>query len=531
LDPAAKTDFVASLVNHRRTVNREGQTVSIERQTLSAERGTPNVLVTGVTGYIGGRLVPRLLEAGVPVRCMVRDASRLQGRLWRADVELVVGDVLQPDSLEEAMRGISVAYYLVHSLGAGSGFPERDLVGARNFGSAAKKAGVERIIYLGGLGDPGKSLSAHLRSRHDTGDALRESGVPVTEFRAGVIVGSGSLSFEMIRYLTERVPVMICPRWVYTRIQPIAVRTVLDYLSAALRNPASTGRAIEIGGADVISYGEMLTFYAEVRGLRRWLVPVPVLTPNLSSYWVHFVTPIPASIAKPLIAGLRNEIIVRDGVARLLFPDIQLLDYRTAVKLALEKLQADKVETAWSDALSTSQPNMVPVALTTQEGMIIEFRQLAIDAPVEAIFQAFAGLGGARGWLYMNWAWQLRGTADRLFGGVGLRRGRRDADSVRVGEALDFWRVEAVEPNQLMRLRAEMKVPGKAWLQFEVKTQDHDHPLLTQTAFFAPKGLLGLAYWYLLYPIHSMIFGGMIRCLAKRAAAIARQSQLDEQLA
>jgi len=495
--------------------------VNLERQTLNAKSGTPNVLVTGVTGYIGGRLVPRLLEAGAQVRCMVRDASRLQGRLWREDVELAVGDVLQPESLEDALRGISVAYYLVHSLGAGSGFSERDLVGARNFGSAAKKAGVKRIIYLGGLGDPDKSLSAHLRSRHDTGDALRESGVPVTEFRAGVIVGSGSLSFEMIRYLTERVPVMICPRWVYTRIQPIAVRNVLDYLSAALSMPAIAGRTIEIGGADVITYGEMLTFYAEVRGLRRWLLPVPVLTPKLSSYWVHLVTPIPASIAKPLIAGLRNEIIVRDGVARLLFPDIQLLDYRTAVKLALEKLQADKVETAWSDALSTSQPNLAPVTLTSQEGMIIEYRQIAIDAPVEAIFRAFTGLGGARGWLYMNWAWQLRGTADRLSGGVGLRRGRRDADSVRVGEALDFWRVEAVEPNRLMRLRAEMKVPGKAWLQFEVKTQDHDHPLLTQTAFFAPKGLLGLAYWYLLYPIHSLIFGGMIRSLAKRAAAIA----------
>ena len=288
-----------------------------------------------------------------------------------------MGDVLRPESLSEALRGVAVAYYLVHSLGAGSGFPERDVMAARHFGAAAKNAGVERIIYLGGLGDPGKALSAHLRSRHETGDALRESGVPVTEFRAGVIVGSGSLSFEMIRYLTERVPVMICPRWVYTRIQPIAVRTVLDYLVEALRVPGSAGRTIEIGGADVITYGEMLTFYAEVRGLRRWLVPVPVLTPKLSSYWVHFVTPIPAAIARPLIAGLRNEIIVRDDVARRLFPGIQPLDYRTAVKLALEKLHADKVETAWSDALSTSQPDATPVTLTTHEGMIIEHRQIS----------------------------------------------------------------------------------------------------------------------------------------------------------
>jgi uncharacterized protein YbjT (DUF2867 family) len=502
-----------------------------ERQTpMATQSDRQSVLVTGVTGYIGGRLVPRLLEVGADVRCLARDATRLQGRLWRADVGLVVGDVLRPESLEDAMRGISVAYYLVHSLGAGSDFPERDMIGARNFGLAAKRAGVKRIIYLGGLGDPAKALSAHLRSRHDTGDALREGGVPVTEFRAGVIVGSGSLSFEMIRYLTERVPVMICPRWVYTRIQPIAVRTVLDYLIEALRVPASAGRTIEIGGGDVITYAEMLTFYAEVRGLRRWLVPVPVLTPKLSSYWVHFVTPIPAAIARPLIAGLRNEIIVRDDVARHLFPQIKPLDYRTAVKLALDKLQADQVETAWSDALSTSQPNTTPVALTTQEGMIIEHRQIAIDASAKAIFEAFTGLGGARGWLYMNWAWQIRGAADRLCGGVGLRRGRRDPDSLRVGEALDFWRVEAVEPSKLMRLRAEMKVPGKAWLQFEVKAQDDDiRPLLLQTAFFAPKGLLGLAYWYLLYPIHSMIFGGMIKRLARRAVDIARQPQLDEQ--
>jgi uncharacterized protein YbjT (DUF2867 family) len=437
-----------------------------------------------------------------------------------------VGDVLRPDSLSDALHGVTVAYYLVHSLGAGSDFPERDVAAARRFGTAAKNAGVERIIYLGGLGDPGKALSAHLRSRHETGEALRESGVPVTEFRAGVIVGSGSLSFEMIRYLTERVPVMICPRWVYTQIQPISVRTVLDYLVEALRVASSADRTIEIGGADIITYGQMLTFYAEVRGLRRWLVPVPVLTPKLSSYWVHFVTPIPATIARPLIAGLRNEIIVRDDTARQLFPGIQPLDYRTAVKLALEKLRADKVETAWSDALSTSQPDTTPVTLTTHEGMIIEHRQLAVDAPAEAIFRAFTGLGGTRGWLYMNWAWRIRGAFDRLCGGVGLRRGRRDADSVRVGEALDFWRVEAVEQNHLMRLRAEMKVPGKAWLQFEVKAQEHDtRPLLSQIAFFAPKGLLGLVYWYALYPIHSMIFGGMIQRVAKRAADIATRSR------
>ncbi len=488
--------------------------------TTMAQPNAPLIVVTGATGYIGGRLVPRLLDAGYRVRCLVRDASRLQGRAWHSEVELIEGDVLLPDSLPAAMHGAAAAYYLVHSLGAGADFSARDTQAARNFSLAAMGAGVGRIIYLGGLGDPATELSAHLRSRQQTGDALRESGLSVTEFRAGVIVGSGSLSFEMIRYLTERVPVMICPRWVYTRIQPIAVRNVLDYLVAALRVPDSSGQIIEIGGADVITYGEMLTFYAEVRGLRRWLVPVPVLTPKLSSYWVHFVTPIPAAIARPLIAGLRNEIIVRDDLASRIFPTIRPLDYRTAVRHALAKLDAHAVETAWSDSLSTSQRDDRPATLTLHEGMIIERRQLRVDAPVDSVFRAFTGLGGERGWLYMNWAWRIRGAIDRLCGGVGLRRGRRDADDIRVGEALDFWRVEAVEPGHLLRLRAEMKVPGKAWLQFEVNAQEGGaSALLTQTAFFAPKGLSGLAYWYLLYPLHGLIFGGMIRHLAKRAKA------------
>lgn len=476
------------------------------------------VLVTGATGYIGGRLVPRLLEAGFRVRCLVRDVTRLQGRAWAQETEQVQGDVLQKEALGVAFEGVDVAYYLVHSLGAGTDFSDRDLQAACNFGAEAKRHGVQRIIYLGGLGDPSSELSQHLRSRQQTGEALRESGVPVTEFRAGVIVGSGSLSFEMIRYLTERVPVMICPRWVYTRIQPIAIRNVLEYLVAALRVEESAGKIIEIGGADVVTYGEMLTAYAEVRGLSRCLVPVPVLTPRLSSYWVHFVTPIPASIARPLIAGLRNEIVVRGDLARNLFPGIHPLDYRTSVKLALERLEAHGVETAWSDALSTSQRSAPLVTLTTHEGMIIERRQLKVDAESDSLFRSFTALGGTRGWLYMNWAWRIRGALDRLLGGVGLRRGRRDPHELRVGEALDFWRVEAITPGEMLRLRAEMKVPGKAWLQFEVRSAPGDsRRTLTQTAYFAPKGLWGLVYWYALYPIHGLIFGGMIRRVAERA--------------
>jgi uncharacterized protein YbjT (DUF2867 family) len=473
------------------------------------------ILVTGATGYVGGRLVPRLLAAGYRVRCLVRDPARLQGRAWLNQVDLATGDMLQPASLVAALRGVQTVYYLVHSLGGGDDFSERDLQAARNCANAAKPAGVERIIYLGGLGDPQADLSPHLRSRHETGDALRETGVPVTEFRAAVIVGSGSLSFEMIRYLTERLPVMICPKWVFTRTQPIAIRNVLDYLVAALDCPASAGRILEIGGRDVLTYSEMMTGYAQARGLKRHLLAVPVLTPRLSSYWVHLVTPIPANIAQPLIKGLGNEVIVRDATARQLFPLIELFNYETAVRLALEKLDSRGVETAWTDALTSSQGDKTPVSLISSEGMIIERRQRTVSTNSDAVYQSFSELGGARGWLYMDWAWQLRGMVDRLFGGVGMRRGRRDSEALRVGDTLDFWRVEAVEPGRLIRLRAEMRVPGRAWLEFKALPQTKGQTLLTQIAFFEPKGLLGLLYWYALYPIHSLIFSGMIRKIAE----------------
>ena len=314
--------------------------------TPTEEITRPLLLVTGATGYIGGRLVPRLLDLGYRVRCLVRDPARLQGRPWQSAIEMATGDVLQPATLAPALAGVKVAYYLVHSLGSGPDFSERDLAAARNFAQAAAAAGIERIIYLGGLGEASSSLSEHLRSRQHTGDALRSGPVPVTEFRAGVIVGSGSLSFEMIRYLTERVPVMVCPRWVYTRTQPIGVREVLEYLSEALDVAESTGRIVEIGGAEVHSYGEMMMIYAEVRGLKRWMVPVPVLTPRLSSYWVNLVTPIPSAIARPLIEGLRNESTVRDPSARQLFPSIQPVNYRTAVERALVRLQASNIDGA-----------------------------------------------------------------------------------------------------------------------------------------------------------------------------------------
>ncbi|HUU32706.1 MAG TPA: SDR family oxidoreductase [Vicinamibacterales bacterium] len=488
------------------------------------------ILVTGANGYVGGRLVPHLLARGHALRCMVRDPARLQGRAWAAHVEVVTGDVLQPASLVPALADIDAAYYLVHSLGAGSAFHDHDVRAAAAFGQAAAAAGVKRIIYLGGLGDANDALSEHLRSRQDTGAALRAAGVPVTEFRAAVIVGSGSVSFEMIRYLAERVPVMICPNWVYTRIQPIAIRDVIAYLGDAIETPASEGQILEIGGSDVLTYGEMMMGYAKQRGLRRWLVPVPFLTPRLSSYWVHLVTPIPADIARPLIDGLRNEVIVRDPRARALFPDIAPVSYAEAVRRALVKLDGANVETAWSDALTSSRLAAEPVVLTTLEGMMLERRQRTVRATPERVFEVVSTLGGATGWLRLNWAWQLRGLVDRLVGGVGMRRGRRDPRELRIGDAVDFWRVEALEPGRLVRLRAEMKVPGRAWLEFRVKPEDDGVPgaatsaatgaAVVQTAYFAPKGLFGFLYWYSLYPIHGLIFGGMLREIARRAEAV-----------
>jgi uncharacterized protein YbjT (DUF2867 family)/uncharacterized protein YndB with AHSA1/START domain len=451
--------------------------------------------------------------------------ARLQGRPWVNQVEAVRGDMLEAATLPAALETVDVAYYLVHSMGSGHDFHARDARAARAFAHTAAAAGVQRLVYLGALGDPASALSEHLRSRQETGDALREAGVPVTEFRAAVIVGAGSLSFEMIRYLTERVPLMICPSWVYTRIQPIAIRNVLDYLVGALDVPDSAGRTIEIGGSDVITYGEMMTGYARLRGLRRALLAVPVLTPRLSSYWVHLVTPIPASIARPLIEGLRNEVVVRDrGTADTLFPDIHPMGYDEAVTAALSRLDAGTVETAWTDALASSQGDVAPVVLTTQDGMVIEHRQVVVDDSPARVFRAFTTLGGRTGWLYLNWTWQVRGALDRLAGGVGMRRGRRHPYDVRVGDALDFWRVEAVEPDSLLRLRAEMKVPGRAWLQFQVRTQEGGRTLLSQTAFFAPRGLWGLLYWYALYPVHQLIFSGMIRRLAARVALQERRS-------
>ena len=480
------------------------------------------ILVTGATGYVGGRLIPLLLARGSRVRVLVRDPDRLAGRSWRDQVEVAVGDVLDPATLPAALDGVDAAYYLIHSMSRHADFAQRDLRAARTFAEAAAAQGVGRIIYLGGLGKSGGELSEHLRSRHETGVALREAGVPVTEFRASILVGSGSVSFEMIRSLTERLPVMICPRWVYTRTQPIAIDDALAYLVAALETPESGGQIIEIGGRDVLTYKAMMSTYARLRGLRRLIIPVPVLTPRLSSYWVHLVTPIPSTIAQPLIDGLSVEVIVTAASAHRLFPRITPMDYETAVVRALSSLEASDVETSWSDALASSQGDARPFLFTTQEGMLIERRQHVVDASPATVYAEFASLGGRNGWLAFNRLWRLRGMVDRLIGGVGFRRGRRHPIDLRAGDAVDFWRVEAVEPGHLVRLRAEMKVPGRAWLQFEAEPLGVSRTRLVQTAYFAPTGLVGLVYWYLLYPIHGFIFSRLIRGLAHGAAARAR---------
>jgi uncharacterized protein YbjT (DUF2867 family) len=489
------------------------------------------ILVTGATGYIGGRLVPRLLEGGYSVRCLVRDASRLQGRPWLDKVEVYLGDALESETLRAAMQNVKVAYYLIHGLQGGRHKAERDLQAARNFAQAAESAGLERIIYLGELVDPSANLSPYLRARHETGYILRQGGVPVTELRAGMVIGSGSLLFEMIRYLTEHQPLLVCPRWFYTTAQPIAIRNVLDYLLAVLESPASLGKLIEIGGVDRLSYAQMCRVYAEVRGFKRSLVPVPVYAPRLSAWWVHMLTPLHWRALLPLIEGLHAESIVQDDIARMLFPTIELLDFKTAVSLALGRVANDNVETSWADALVTSAGDRRPYIFSQQEGMMIEERRKVVDLPPEIIFSTFTGLGGNRGWLYMDWLWEIRGWMDKVVGGVGLRRGRRSPDELYVGEALDFWRVEAIEPGRMMRLRAEMRVPGKAWLQFETTPMADRQTLLTQTAYFAPRGLAGLLYWYSMYPFHLFIFSGMLNKVAKRAALLANGKDKETQQA
>src|SRR5436190_8611101 len=469
------------------------------------------ILVTGATGYVGSQLVPELVRAGHEVSCMVRDQTAARNRSALAGTRLIQADALDAASLQSALAGIDVAYYLIHSMDSGkSEFAARDREAAHNFAFAARREGVKRIIYLGGLISATSQLSDHLKSREETGATLRESGPAVTEFRAGIIVGNGSVSFEMIRYLTERLPVMICPRWVVTRTQPIAITDVVAYLVAALTTSESAGEVIEIGGASVETYRSMMLTYAHIACLRRWLIRVPVLTPRLSSYWLNLVMPIPASIARPLIEGLRTEVVCASNSAELFLPGIRPMSYSAAVVKALSRQVPD--ESLLESVSPESEHSSVRRA-----GLICDARQAKIKSSAERLFAMLQNLGGKNGWPYANRLWQLRGLMDSLLGGVGMSRGRKADGPLTPGDHLDFWRVEEVDPARSLLLRAEMQLPGRAWLQFVLSPVSTDETRLQIRAWFEPRGLAGGLYWWVLYPIHRLIFRGMVSVIKRQA--------------
>lgn len=481
------------------------------------------VLVTGGTGYIGGRLIAALEEMGVPVRALARRPEALAPRVGPA-TEVVGGDVLDEASLDAALAGVHTAYYLVHSMGAADDFAERDRQGAERFGRAARRAVVRRIVYLGGLGDPGDALSPHLRSRHETGDVLRASGVPVIEFRASIVIGTGSLSFDMVRALTERLPVMVCPRWVDIQAQPIAVDDVLAYLRAALDRPEGESATYDIGGPDVVSYGDIMREYARQRGLRRLMIPVPLLTPHLSSLWLGLVTPLYARVGRKLISSLRNATVVRDATARDVFA-ITPRSLPDAIGRAIAAADSPAGAARWSDSRSAAA--ITPATVPGSAQALTDARVLDVAVSAPRAFEPIRRIGGARGWYYANLLWHLRAWVDLLGGGVGMRRGRRDPEHVTVGDAIDFWRVTAYEPDRRLLLEAEMKVPGLAFLEFRVEPLGEGRARIHQTARFVPSGLWGRLYWFALLPAHAVIFSGMIRAIARQALTGADVAVLD----
>ncbi|MET8013092.1 SDR family oxidoreductase [Streptomyces sp. NPDC005271] len=482
-------------------------------------------LVTGASGYIGGRLVPELLAAGHQVRCVARSPGKLRDHPWAGRVEIVRGDVTDEESLGAAMEGVEVAYYLVHALGTGPDFEETDRRAATIFGERARVAGVRRIVYLGGLAPAGvdeRELSPHLRSRAEVGRVLLDSGVPTAVLRAGVIIGSGSASFEMLRYLTERLPLMVTPRWVRTRTQPIAVRDVLRLLVGCAGLPDDVHRTFDIGGPDILTYRDMMRRYAAIAGLRgRLIAPVPVLSPGLSSLWVGLVTPVPNGIARPLVESLRHEVVCaeRDIAACVPDPPGGPLGIDQALELALRRIRDADVATRWSSAATPGAPSdPLPTDPDWAGGSLYtDRRERAVAASPADVWRVVEGIGGENGWYSLPLAWALRGWIDTLVGGVGLRRGRRDAVRLRVGDSLDFWRVEEVLPPRLLRLRAEMRLPGLAWLEMRVDRDAEGRTVYRQRALFHPRGLAGQIYWWGVSPFHALVFGGMARNIAAKA--------------
>lgn len=464
------------------------------------------VLVTGATGYIASKLIPKLLERGYRVRCLVRHPSRLKTRTWFSQVEAVQGNIVDPRSLAPAMQGVHTAYYLVHNMSSGYGYTSLERDGAQNFASSAEQAGVKHIIYLGGLADPAGKIAAHLRSRIETGQSLRTGNVPVTEFRAGVIVGPGSISFEMIRFMTELMPVIFGPTWLRHISQPIAVQNVIDYLLAGLEKLPGQDKVYEIGGPDHMTYADLMLTYGRLRGLWRRAVFMPGIPLWFMALGVAWMTPVPADIARPLVDGLRSDSLVQDDIACRDFPHIRLIGYEEGVNLALSQLRPDRLEPAWTDCDRS-------VKVVKHEGFFIDHRCVEIAAAPEDVFRVVSTLGGKNGWLYANWLWQLRGWLDRFLGGPGLR-GRNPG--LRIGDVIDFYRVEAFEEGRLLRLRSELKAPGEGWMEWRVEPSG-EATRLSQTGFFTPRGFPGFAYWYGLGPLHKLTFRGLVRAIARKS--------------
>ncbi|MEQ1679709.1 MAG: SDR family oxidoreductase [Nitrospira sp.] len=487
----------------------------------AATPGTSLILLTGASGYIGGRLLPSLENQGYRLRCLARRPEILKPKV-SPSTEVVAGDVLDRASLDNAFCGVDVAYYMVHSMSSTGSFEETDRQAARNFSEAAKAAGVKGLIYVGGLGSDEEELSAHLRSRHEVGDILRQSGLPVCEFRASAVIGSGSASFELVRALVERLPIMLTPRWVKGKAQPIGIDDLLDYLIEALQIPLSQYRIYEVGGADKVSYADMMRAYGRQRGLKPLIIPVPVLTPWLSALWLGLITPLYARIGRAIIESIVHVTVVRDNAALTTF-SVRPMGIDEAMHRALVREERHFSETRWSDALSSSGrlPSWGGVRFGTR---IVDSRTLTVEAPPEAVFRSIERIGGNHGWYACNWLWRVRGFIDLLQGGVGMGRGRPSSTTLRVGDTVDSFRVEAIEPNRRLRLKSEMNLPGRAWLEFEV-TEAGSSTQIRQTAIFDPVGLKGQLYWYSLYVPHEFVFNGMLRGIAQ--AALREMRDLD----
>ncbi len=469
--------------------------------------------MAGATGYIGSRLVPQLLEAGHEVVCLARTPGKLADRPWRDAVELRRCDVLDAEQLITGLEGCEAAYYLVHSMGSTGDFAAADRTAAANFADAAEKNRLNRVVYLGGLGS-GDELSSHLDSRQEVGAVLASGSIPVTELRAAVVIGSGSVSFEMLRYLTEVLPIMTTPRWVETKCQPIAIHDVLAHLVAALEDDPGS-HVYEIGGPDVVSYHEMMQLYAEVAGLRRRIIiPVPVLSPRLSSLWIGLVTPLPVGVARPLVDSLRNEVTVRSNRSAP-FP-VDPLPLREAIERALDHNVQLDVPSRWSDASSSPARPFAGDPEWAGGTLLVDHQVVMTSATQRDLFWAFSRIGGSVGYYTHDWAWRLRGLLDTLVGGVGLRRGRRHPEEIRFHDTVDFWRVSAVTPGEFMQLSAEMRLPGDAWLEWRIG-EGGEGRQLEQTAYFRPRGLAGRMYWYAMLPFHQLIFGRMARKISRAA--------------